>query len=74
MNHGIKTLYEQILINDREIKTCLIGSYELNGYMDMQHVYLDWEKYKESYVITIRQDRFAINMRKGENVFEDYKL
>ena len=74
MNEGLRLLYEQILVKEKEFTTCLIGSYGLNGYMDMQHVYLNWEKYKDSSCITIRPDRFAISMLDGEYTFREYRL
>jgi len=73
MNEGLKFLYDEILAKKKTFHTCLIGSYELY-YMDMQHIYFNWDKYKESSVVTIRRDRIAINMKNGNMAFEEYKL
>lgn len=74
MNEGIRLLYEQILIKNKSIKTCIIGSYNLRGYYDMHHIYLDWENYQSSSVITLRNDRITVSMLNGEHKFDTYKF
>lgn len=74
MNEGLKFLYNQVLAKKKSFTTSLCGSYDLTGYMDMHHIYLNWDKFDDASCLTVRQDRFAISMKNGKYIFEDYKL
>lgn len=75
MNEGLRFLYNQILFKKKSITTSLCGSYGLDGYRDMHHVYLNWDVFKnDSSCLTIWRDKFTISLKDGEYTSEGYKL
>ena len=75
MNKGLRILYTEILDKKKSIKSSICGSYDFRGYNDIHHIYLNWEKYDDTYsCLAIRKDRIGVYMLDGKSQFEEYKF